>query len=208
MDTSLAGWSPFDEWRKTLFSEEGIVGSGSATMEDLKIGKVDWFGSRVGMARFDVTLSDTTGERKWIVNMKSHAVAALVVARVDGEDLFVAVEQNRAAVGKKTTEIVAGLHEGGNFLSSVLQELVEEANISLSESDLRFLGKAWPSTGACNEEVNFFFCRVEDYSPPVERTGNAQENESIRVKMCSFEELAGDGKFLMAWSLAKKKGLL
>ena len=162
-----------------------MVGCSCAYICDLlvqiHIQGVDHFGKRIGFVKFqcdaNVTVSNDTVETipvPGIVFMRGSSVGILVILECEGKEYTLLTYQARVPVGNHNLpEIPAGMMDGrGNFRGAAAEEIEQECDIVISETDLVDLtalayGDAedaeWkgiaPSPGGCDEWVRLYLLR-------------------------------------------------
>lgn len=157
--------------------------------------------------RHDVRLGDGSESKRDIVR---HAGGVGVLAQQPNGQ-FLLVRQYRKAVEREVIEIVAGLREPDEPPEETARrELAEETGTEAGE--MIFLGSCLASPGYTDEIDHLFFTKT---------TGNTAEgkldaDERVAVEYWDAEALGNavrnngiqDGKTVVAWCLAREKGLV
>jgi ADP-ribose diphosphatase len=141
-----------------------------------------------------------TGEYHYV-----HTPGAAMVIPIHEDGTLVLVKQFRYLWKKESVEFACGGVKGGDFLSTAINELAEEAQ--LASRDLRQVGEFNPFNGATDE-----VCRVylaTGLSKASREKDASEEFEVVRMSVANFEELAGngtiwDGMTLAGWTLARR----
>lgn len=157
--------------------------------------------------RHEVRLGDGSESRRDIVR---HAGGVGVLAQqADGQ--FLLVRQYRKAVEREVVEIVAGLRETDEPPEETARrELAEETGTVAGE--LISLGICLASPGYTDEQDHLFYTRTTGETEP----GKLDADERLRVELWHPEALGlavrdnriQDSKTVVAWCLAREKGLV
>jgi ADP-ribose pyrophosphatase len=157
--------------------------------------------------RHDVRLGDGSESKRDIVR---HSGGVGVLAqRPDGS--FVLVRQYRKAVEREVVEIVAGLREPDEDPEETARrELAEETGEQAGE--MIFLGTFLASPGYTDEVDHLFYTRTTGQT----EQGKLDADERLVVEIWEHQALfqavvdntLKDGKTIVAWSLAREKGLV
>lgn len=213
---------PFQDWVQKVEADPILF------IKEIEVQSVDMFGPRVGFVKFrssaviDVGGSDGVISVPGIVFMRGGAIGVLLILECDGEEFTVLTRQARVPIGSHNfPEIPAGMLDGnGNFKGVAAQEIAEECDIQLHESELidmtqmvwaRFDGM-YPSAGGCDEFIRLFVCRrVVDikYMAALEGrlTGLLEEGERITLELVKLSEVwqrTPDCKALSALALYER----
>ena len=157
--------------------------------------------------RHDVTLGDGSESKRDIVR---HSGGVGVLAQRP-DDTFVLVRQYRKAVEREVVEIVAGLREPGEAPEETARrELAEETGEQAGE--MIFLGTFLASPGYTDEVDHLFFTRTTGQT----EHGKLDADERVMVEVWEHDALGEavlhnklkDGKTIVAWCLAREKGLV
>ena len=132
---------------------------------------------------------------------------------------FILVKQFRAPVAEtnptQLIEIPAGrIEKNEKAESCIRRELREETGFTVS--NIKYLGSYWLSPGASNERITLFFAEATKKEKMEKGGGKKDEHEFIQItelSLSSFYELLRqekslDAKTILAFLLAKEKGLL
>ena len=205
--TPKTDFRPFDEWTERIHSEENLdsIKSHGGKLGDVNIKCNVMFGDKLGMMLIESDVRDKEGMQiPGVVLLRGRTVAILIIVEVDGVDNVVLVKQARVATGQYIEEIPAGMVDDDNTLvDTALTETIEETGLKLEKDKLLHLGSAFPSPGACDEEITFYYvgCTVQpDCSI---KHGNKKENEKISVVLRPLNDTSHvkDGKFWTALGL-------
>jgi len=157
--------------------------------------------------RHEVRLGDGSESKRDIVR---HAGGVGVLAcQPNGQ--FLLVRQYRKAVEREVIEIVAGLRERDETPEETARrELAEETGAEAG--DMIFLGTCLASPGYTDEVDHLFFTRTTGQSA----AGKLDADERLTVEFWDAQALSNaimnngiqDGKTIMAWCLAREKGLV
>lgn len=152
-------------------------------------------------------------EKRNIIFYRRDAVGVLLILKnkATGDKYVVLVEQLRAPSGQKLLEIPAGTIENNDDpLETAVREVEEEVTLKIAQKDLHFLIQYFPSSGACTEKINLYYCELELSEQEIaslagRSAGLKEEGESTRVMifpLASFNSLGiMDGKALTAYGL-------
>lgn len=213
---------PFQDWVQKVEADPILF------IKEIVVQSVDMFGPRVGFVKFrssaviDVGGSDGFIPVPGVVFMRGGAIGVLLILECDGEEFTVLTRQARVPIGSHDfPEIPAGMLDGnGNFKGVAAQEIAEECDIQLHESELidmtqmvwaRFDGM-YPSAGGCDEFIRLFVVRrVVDiqYMAALEGrlTGLFEEGERITLELVRLSEVwqrTPDCKALSALALYER----
>jgi len=122
---------PFSTWVSNLGPRFHVRG--------IELESLNTFGSRVGFVKFKAACSVDGKDAPGIVFARGSAVAILVVltSQEDGQRWVLCVRQPRVPAGRLLLELVAGMMDGrGNFCGVAAQEMAEEAQLHIHESEL------------------------------------------------------------------------
>jgi ADP-ribose pyrophosphatase len=157
--------------------------------------------------RHDVRLGDGSESKRDIVR---HAGGVGVLAQEpDGQ--FLLVRQYRKAVEREVVEIVAGLREPEEEPEDTARrELAEETGAVAGE--MVYLGTCLASPGYTDEQDVLYYTRTTGST----KEGKLDADERLTVERWNAEALANavrhngiqDGKTVVAWCLAREKGLV
>ena len=161
-----------------------------ATMTQIEILSVYWFGPNIGFLKFVTNLKFNRAyceeykrravqsgvsapkdpEIPSVVFMRGASVTILVIITSDsGMRYSVLVVQPRAAIGRfSIAELPAGMiDQYDSFVGTAAKELQEETGLKINPNDLEDLtedmgyDKAYPSCGGCDEYMKFYLYQVK-----------------------------------------------
>ncbi|MEK7641658.1 MAG: NUDIX domain-containing protein [Patescibacteria group bacterium] len=168
-----------------------------------------------------------------VVFLRGDSVAILPILTILGSDekFVILTSQVRLPVGDpELVEIPAGmLDQSSNFIGVAAREFEEEVGMRLDPAELipltpdpvgctqliPFEKPIALSPGACDEGMRFFLFRKEVSGDVIKElqgklTGNKDEGEMICLLILPLEQVpyrTRDGKFFIAYALAKLQGL-
>lgn len=201
-ERDLKHWPPYEEWRENLLGPDGLLSEG-CTLESIKVPDIYYFGKRPGLVRLNVDMCHSNGMRiPGAVFMRGPSMAVLITTRRDGYECVVLVEQARVPIGRMFKELPAGIIDDDlKFTNKALQEVLEEAGLSIQRNKLRSLGLVYPSPGGCNECIELFHANMEHVEPKCTAVGMVGKGEHMLLHIIPLEEaytFVEDGKFWMA----------
>lgn len=157
--------------------------------------------------RQEVRLADGSHSRRDIVR---HAGGVGVLARTP-RNTWLLVRQFRKALDREILEIVAGMREPGESAEqSARRELEEETGYRANT--LTPLGQSFASPGYTDEIVTLFYAETE----PAPGASRLDSDERVLVEELPHADMHRliaenhicDSKTVVAWFLAREKGLL
>ncbi len=154
----------------------------------------------------------------WVVFLRGHSVAVLVVIHTAWGDYTLVVHQRCFPIGDPDfPSLAAGMqNDEGDFVGVVAKELKEETGLEIGAEKLQLMGYYHPSPGGSDEIIRVFSAEfdmtVEQVGDLKGRlTGNLEEGEFITLQVCRLEDLptvaAHDSKALVAylWWMMKQQ---
>lgn len=187
---------PYQEWFATTMADKKY------TIHGIHFADIYMFTQNlVGFIYLFVDCTYNNVRKTNVIFMRSDAVAMLVVLECDGDEYIILTKQPRLATGcSEYEEIPAGmLDNSNNFKGVAAKELEEEAHISITEKDLKYLTTIVPSAGGTCESIRLYAVKLSVTKDQLndlqgKETGNKKENEQIRLSVISMKD-ALDGCF-------------
>ncbi|KAK7207206.1 hypothetical protein BZA70DRAFT_252882 [Myxozyma melibiosi] len=227
---------PFVRWFERLQASLASTASGGVgkyyQLKNIEIQSADFFakGTKLGFLKIKALVEDDTGSSlPGIVLLRGQSVAILVLVYpsldpaannpADYDDIIITIQPRIAGADMAMAEIPAGMYDPeDNRLSFAAQrELKEECGIEVVADDMRPLlsaaadraGGIFPSAGALDEQLQFFYCRKLMHARDIEelegRAGGAEdEREKITLKVVPLSDLITatlDAKAIIAAAL-------
>ena len=217
----------FDNWAGSL--------SRHIKVEHITVASIDYKSDGKPLfAKLTVKAFNEEGRRlPGVVFLRGGSVAILpiLISKETGKMYVIFTVQARVAVGRSNlVEIPAGMLDGsGNFSGIAAKEFEEEIGFKIKTTDLIDLTPENPesnpakmsfprgmfvSPGAMDETIRYYLFVKTMRTKQIVRlrkklTGNAKENESIRLMVTSLEKaprVTSDSKFFCAIALAMLQG--
>jgi len=134
----------------------------------------------------------TPGVVPGIAFLRGPSVAILVILhhKESGVDYVLLTTQPRVPIADPNyIECPAGMMDGdSNFAGKAALELKQETGLTISQSQIRKLGKMIPSAGGCDETIDLFLYKAEKTADEFSElqgkaTGELSENEDIVLNL-------------------------
>ncbi|GBQ29804.1 nucleoside diphosphate hydrolase [Gluconacetobacter sacchari DSM 12717] len=192
--------------------------AGRFDLRGVAVRDVVFFGRRVG---FVLVEADAWHEGRKVPGaalLRGDAVSVLVVLHCPGhaERTILTCEPRLPVACPDLLALPAGMVDGGELVSTALRELGEEVGTDLvvPADRLVALATVWPSPGGCDEAVTLYSVDLEIGEAAVRaldgrRAGNAEEHESIRLRVVALDDLPRigrtDAKTLLSYHLYRAR---
>ncbi|MBM9400276.1 NUDIX domain-containing protein [Gluconacetobacter azotocaptans] len=164
---------------------------------------VTFFGPRVGFILLQADAWHDGRQVPGTVLLRGDSVSILLVLRHAGhpDRTILTCEARLPAACPDLLSLPAGMLDGETFASTALRELSEEigADLAVRQDMLVDLATVWLSPGGCDEAIALYYAVLDLDDAAIRaldgrRTGNADERESIRVRVVDLDDIPRIGR--------------